>query len=73
MKILGILLVALGLVGLLYGGFHWTEREKVVDLGSVEVTHNERKGVPVSPIAGAVMLAAGIVLIVMDGRGRRIA
>ena len=73
MKILGIVLVALGLVGLLYGGFRWTERDKVVDLGPVEVTHQERKGIPVSPIAGAVILAAGVVLIVMDSRGRRIA
>ena len=73
MKILGMILVALGLVGLLYGGFRWTERDKVVDLGPVEVTHEERKSFPVSPVAGAVILAAGVALIVMGGRGRKIA
>ena len=73
MKVLGIDLVALGLVALLYGGFRWTDRDKVVDLGPVEVTRQEHKSFPVSPVAGAVVLVAGVVLIVMGGRGRRIA
>jgi drug/metabolite transporter (DMT)-like permease len=73
MRWLGIALVVLGIVGLTYGGFRWTEREKVVDLGSVEVTHNEHKSVPISPLAGGACLAAGVAMLVMDGRQRRAA
>lgn len=51
-KIVGIILVLLGLAGLAWGGFTYTTREKVVDIGpihaSVEKTHN----VPLPPLAG---------------------
>jgi hypothetical protein len=67
MKILAILLVAVGLVGLIYGGVTWTRREKVLDIGPVEVTRNQEKAVPVPPIVGGVCLVAGLVLLV---RGR---
>jgi len=69
MKLLGILLIVLGLVGLAYGGFHWTKREKVVDLGPVEVTQNKKESMPISPIAGGLCLVAGVVLIVAGSRG----
>ena len=64
MKILGILLVAIGLVGLIYGGVTWTHREKVVDIGPLQVTHDREKSVPVPPIVGGVCLVAGVVLLV---------
>jgi hypothetical protein len=68
MKLLGIVLIVLGVVGVLYGGFTWTTKDKVVDLGPVEVTKNETHSVPLPPIAGAVSLIAGTALIVMSGR-----
>ena len=73
MKLLGIVLVALGLIGLIYGGVRWTERDEVLDIGSIEVTQQERKSVPISPLAGGATLAAGVALIVLDGRRRRAA
>lgn len=68
MKLLGIVLIVLGVVGVLYGGFTWTTKDKVVDLGPVEVTKDEKHSVPLPPIAGAVSLIAGTALIVMSGR-----
>ena len=38
MRILGMLLVVLGLLGLLYGGLSWTRKDKVIDAGPIEVT-----------------------------------
>ena len=68
MKVLGIVLIVLGVVGVLYGGFTWTTKDKVVDLGPVEVTTDQTQSVPLPPIAGAVSLIAGTALIVMSGR-----
>jgi hypothetical protein len=70
MRAIAIVLIALGLVGLIYGGITWTQREKVVDFGPVEVTRNERKSVPLPPIVGGVCLVAGVLLLI---GGRRTA
>ena len=68
MKILGIVLVVVGLIGLIYGGVSWTHREKVVDIGPLEVTHDDHEWQPNSPIAGRLALAAGVVLLMRKGR-----
>jgi hypothetical protein len=68
MKMLGIVLIVLGVVGVLYGGFTWTTKDKVVDLGPVEVSKDKTHSIPLPPIAGAVSLIAGTALVVMSGR-----
>jgi hypothetical protein len=40
-KTLGIILIVLGLVGLAWGGFTYTTREKVVDIGPIEATREK--------------------------------
>jgi hypothetical protein len=63
MKILGIVLIVLGLAGLAYGGISWTQREEVVDLGPLEVTSEERETLPVPPIIGGVLVIVGAALL----------
>jgi len=63
MKAIGIVLIAIGLAGLLYGGFSWSRREKVLDIGPVEVTNEHTHSLPVPPIVGGICLAAGVVLL----------
>lgn len=64
MKAIGIVLVVLGILGLAYGGISWTRKDKVVDIGPVEITADKHESLPVPPIAGAVLLIAGLVLVV---------
>jgi hypothetical protein len=68
-KTLGMILIALGLVGLVWGGFTYTTREKVVDLGPIDISRDKTHSVPLPPIFGAVALIGGIVLLVTDKRG----
>ena len=63
MKILGIVLVVLGLIAILYGGVSWTHRDTVVDAGPIQITKDKKETLPLSPIAGGVMLVAGAVLL----------
>ena len=50
MKPLGLLLIALGLIGLLYGGFSWTRKDKVVDAGPIEITADKHESLPIPPL-----------------------
>jgi len=68
MKIIGIALIVLGVVGLVYGGISWTQRETVLDIGPVEVAREDREAIPVPPIAGAISLVAGVALVLAGGR-----
>jgi hypothetical protein len=68
MRLVGIVLVILGVVGLAYGGVTWTTKEKVVDLGLLQVTQDKTQSLPLPPIAGGICLIAGVVLLVAAGR-----
>ena len=67
-KTLGIILIVLGLFGLAWGGFTYTTREKAVDIGPIHATREQTHNVPLPPIAGAVALIAGVVLLVAGRR-----
>jgi hypothetical protein len=68
MKMVGVVLIVLGLVGVIWGGVSWTHKERVVDLGPVEINKDTRESVPLPPIAGAVLLIAGIAVVVGSKR-----
>jgi len=62
-KILGIVLIVFGIAALAWGGFSYTTREKVVDIGPIHASRDEHHSVPLSPIAGAIALVGGIALV----------
>jgi drug/metabolite transporter (DMT)-like permease len=62
-KTLGIVLIVLGLFGLAWGGFTYTTRETVVDIGPIHATRDKTHTIPLPPIAGAVALIGGVVLL----------
>jgi len=68
-KTLGIILIALGIAGIAWGGLTYTTRETVVDLGPIQATREKSHSVPLPPIAGAVLLATGIALLVAGKKG----
>ncbi len=70
-RIVGSILVVLGLVALVWGGVFWTDRDTVVDVGPLKVTTEEREGLRVPPIVGAIALVGGVVLLVVPARKSR--
>ena len=66
--IIAILLIALGIVAFAYQGITYTTREKVVDLGPIQVTAEKTKTFPLPPVVGAIAIVGGIVLLVMGSR-----
>jgi uncharacterized membrane protein YidH (DUF202 family) len=64
------LLVIVGLVSLLLGGFRWTENKTVIDVGPVKATAEEHKTLPIPPVVGGLALVGGIILFVVPVKRR---
>lgn len=69
-RLAGAVLIVLGLVGVLWGGFSWTRDKTVVDIGPIKATTETRQTIPFPPLAGGIALVAGIALLVLPGRRR---
>ena len=67
--LIGILLIAIGIIALAYGGYtSFTTKENVAKLGPLEINKEEERSVPTGPIIGGLCLVGGVVLLVMNRR-----
>jgi uncharacterized membrane protein len=64
LRIIGILLIVLGLVALAYQGITYTKSEKVLEVGPITATKETKKTIPLPPVLGGVALLGGVVLLV---------
>jgi uncharacterized membrane protein YidH (DUF202 family) len=64
----GILLIVLGALALAYQGFNYTRHERVMDVGPMHVTREDREWVSVPPILGGLALVAGIAVLVVGAK-----
>jgi hypothetical protein len=71
MKLLGILLIVAGVIGVIYGGFTYTSHKKAVDMGPIQIDKTEHHSVPIPPILGAVAILAGGAMVFGSGKGTR--
>jgi len=69
-RIIGILLIVLGLVALAYQGITYTKSEKVLEVGPITATKETKKTIPLPPVLGGVALLGGIVLLVASSSRR---
>lgn len=61
---IGVILVILGIVMMAYTGFNFVTREKVVDIGPLEIEKKQNNPVRWSPVVGLVLLIGGVVVLV---------
>jgi hypothetical protein len=66
--IIAIILIVLGIVALAYSGITYTTRERVVDIGPIHVNADKTRTIPLPPIAGALALIGGILLLVVKSK-----
>jgi len=68
MKMIGIVLIAAGLLALVYGGFTYTKNSHDVKLGPIELSLKEKESVNVPVWAGVGAIVIGTVLVAFGGR-----
>jgi hypothetical protein len=66
--LIGIILIVIGIIAFTYQGITYTTREKVVDIGPIQMTADKTKTIPLPPIVGGIALLGGIVLLVAGGK-----
>ena len=66
--LIGIILIVIGIIALAYQGITYTTREKVVDIGPIQMSADKTKTIPLPPILGGIALVGGIVLLVAGSK-----
>lgn len=69
-RIVGLVLLIVGIVALVWGGVFWTDRDTVIDAGPVEVATENREGFALPPIVGVLAVVGGIALLAIPDRRR---
>lgn len=63
-RTIGIILMVLGVVLLIWTGFTYTKKEKVIDAGPIQVSADREKSVNWPPYAGGIVLIAGVIVFI---------
>jgi hypothetical protein len=68
--VVGVLLIILAVIGFAVGGVSFTHEKKDVDLGPLQVSHQQKQTVPISPVLSTLSLIAGVGLLVVGVRAK---
>ncbi|MGV8879057.1 MAG: hypothetical protein ACOH2A_08505 [Sphingobacteriaceae bacterium] len=60
---IGIVLIIIGAVMLVWTGFTYTKKEKIIDAGPIQVSAEKEKSVNWPPYLGGILLVGGIVIV----------
>ncbi len=62
-RIIGLILIVLGIIMLIWTGFSYTKTEKVIDAGPIQVSADKEKNVNWPPYLGGILLIGGVVVV----------
>lgn len=65
-KTIGILLIVIGAAMLIWTGFTYTKKEKIIDAGPIQVSADREKTVNWPPYLGGLFVIGGIVIIAIS-------
>lgn len=69
MRMIAIVLIVLGILGLVYGGFTYTQTSHDANVGPIHVSLQEKKMVPIPVWVGGGAIVLGALLLMTRGRG----
>lgn len=61
-KTIGLVLIAIGVIMLIWTGFTYTKRDKIVDAGPIHISADREHEVNWSPYAGGLLIVGGAIL-----------
>jgi hypothetical protein len=67
-SMLGIVLIVVGVLVLVFQGITYTRDRSTASIGPIEITAEEKRTIPLSPILGGIALVAGLALVFAGGR-----
>ena len=70
MRIIGMILIVIGIIALVFGGITYTRREKVLDIGPLQASTERQKTIPLPPLLGGLALVGGVALMIAGSRRR---
>jgi hypothetical protein len=72
MKKAAISIIIVGLILTLFTAVKFFTKEKVVDIGEVQITRNKPHNLSWSPLIGIAVIGIGGVFFILDSRGKKI-
>ena len=68
-RTIGIILIIIGASMLIWTGFTYTKKEKIVDAGPIQISADRQKTVNWPPYAGGILVIGGVILLVASKKG----
>lgn len=69
-RTLGLILIVVGIAMLIWTGFTYTKKEKLVDAGPIQISADREKSVNWPPYAGGIILVAGVFVFIASKKKR---
>jgi len=66
--IIGIILIVGGILGFIFKGISYTEKEQIVDLGPIEIESEEKETIPIPEILSGIAIVGRIVLVAVGAK-----
>jgi hypothetical protein len=66
--VVAIILIVIGVIALAYGGFNFTTKDKVAEIGPLKIEKDKTHSIPLPPIVGALALIGGVALLLVGRR-----
>ncbi|NTE04642.1 hypothetical protein G6M26_30145 [Agrobacterium tumefaciens] len=67
-RTVGLILMIAGIAMLIWTGFSYTKKEKIVDAGPIQISADREKSVNWPPYAGGIILIAGAFVFIASGK-----
>lgn len=62
-RTIGIALIIIGVIMVIWTGFTYTKKEKIVDAGPLQISADRQKSVNWPPYLGGLLIVGGIVIV----------